>query len=76
MNWSERITMDSDVCHGKPCIGGLRYPVAMILDLLGSGISTEEILADYSDLKSEDILACRQFAARLRELQTLAKDVA
>ena len=53
----ERITMNPDVCHGKPCIRGLRYPVEMILELLSAGMSNEEILADYDDLEPEDILA-------------------
>jgi hypothetical protein len=38
MNLAERITTDPDICHGKPCIRGLRYPVEMILELLSSGI--------------------------------------
>lgn len=65
MNLDERITVDPDICHGKPCIRGLRYPVEMILELLSSGMSTEEILADYEDLEREDILAALSFAARL-----------
>ena len=65
MNLDERITVDPDICHGKPCVRGLRYPVEMILELLSSGMSTEEILADYEDLEREDILAALSFAARL-----------
>ena len=57
MSFEERITIDSDICHGKPCIRGLRYPVEMILELLSSGMTPEEILADYEDLEREDILA-------------------
>ena len=57
MNLAERITTHPDICHGKPCIRGLRYPVEMILELLSSGMTTEEILADYEDLEREDILA-------------------
>ena len=55
-----RITLDPDICHGKPCIRGLRYPVEFILELLSSGMSMEEILSDYDDLESEDILAVLQ----------------
>lgn len=55
---SERITVDPEICHGKPTIRGLRYPVSLVLELLAGGMSTEEILADYKDLEREDILAC------------------
>ena len=57
MNLSDRITIDPDICHGKPTIRGLRYPIEMILELLSSGMTPEEILADYEDLEREDILA-------------------
>lgn len=61
----ERITIDPAICHGKPCVRGLRYPVEMILELLSAGMTTEEILADYEDLEREDILAVLAYAARL-----------
>ena len=60
-----RITIDPNICHGKPCIRGLRYPVEFILELLSSGMSTEEILSDYDDLERDDILAVLLFATRL-----------
>ncbi len=59
-----RITIDPEVCHGKPTIRGLRYPVETILELLTSGMSSEEILADYEDLERGDILAALAFAPR------------
>lgn len=59
---SERITINSEICHGKPVIRGLRYPVENILDLLASGMSIEEILDDYPDLCKEDILGCIEYA--------------
>ena len=65
----ERIAMNPDICHGKPCIRGLRYPVDMILELLSAGMSNEEILADYDDLELEDILAALAFAARLTQMK-------
>lgn len=65
----ERITIDPDICHGKPCIRGLRYPVSMILELLSAGMSHDEILADYEDLEREDILAALAFAARLTQVK-------
>jgi uncharacterized protein (DUF433 family) len=71
MNLAERITTQPDVCHGKPCIRGLRYPVEMILELLSSGMTIEEILADYEDLEREDILAALSFAARLSQIKRL-----
>jgi uncharacterized protein (DUF433 family) len=71
MNLMERITTDPNICHGKPCIRGLRYPVEMILELLSSGMTTEEILADYEDLEREDILAALSFAARLSQIKRL-----
>ena len=66
---SERITIDPDICHGKPCIRGLRYPVETILELLSAGMTIEEILADYEDLEREDILASLEFAARLSQVK-------
>ncbi|MGB5959011.1 MAG: DUF433 domain-containing protein [Coleofasciculaceae cyanobacterium] len=60
-----RITLDPNICHGKPCIRGLRYPVEFILELLSSGMNTEEILDDYSDLECDDILAALVFATKL-----------
>jgi uncharacterized protein (DUF433 family) len=69
MNLAERITIDPDICHGKPCIRGLRYPVETILELLSSGMTPEEILADYEDLEREDILAALSFAARLSQVK-------
>ncbi len=57
MNFLERITIDPDICHGKPYIRGLRYPVEFMLELLSSGMTHSEILADYDDLEEADILA-------------------
>jgi len=59
---SDRITIDPAVCHGKPCIRGLRYPVENVLEWLASGMSTDEILSDYEDLEREDILAALSYA--------------
>jgi len=71
MDFAERITIDPNICHGKPSIRGLRYPVEMILELLSSGMTIEEILADYEDLEREDILAALSFAARLSQIKRL-----
>ncbi|MDZ8237867.1 MAG: DUF433 domain-containing protein [Nostoc sp. ChiQUE01a] len=67
----KRITHNPDICHGKPYIRGLRYPVELILELLSSGMTAEEILADYDDLESEDILAVLLFAARLSQVKSI-----
>jgi len=72
---SDRITIDSEVCHGKPCIRGMRWPVEVIIDMLGSGMSTDEILKDHPELEREDILASLQFA-RLYLSGRSIKDVA
>ena len=45
-----RITIDPDICHGKPCVRGLRYPVETLLELLSAGMTAEEILSAYEDL--------------------------
>lgn len=68
---SERITVDPLVCHGKPCIRGLRYPVENVLAWLASGMTTEEILADYADLERDDILAALSYAARLMQVKRM-----
>ena len=70
-NLLERIPIDPEICHGKPTIRGLRYPVETILELLSSGMTIEEILADYEDLEREDILAVLAFAARLSQVKRL-----
>ncbi|MBP5974643.1 MAG: DUF433 domain-containing protein [Brasilonema octagenarum HA4186-MV1] len=72
-NLLQRITYNPDVCHGKPCIRGLRYPVELILELLSSGMTIGEILADYEDLEREDILAALQFAVRLSQVKSIYK---
>lgn len=62
-----RITVDPAVCNGKPCIRGLRFPVARLLGLLAAGESREEILAAYPYLESEDIDDALRYAASLAE---------
>ena len=69
----QRITHNPDICHGKPCIRGLRYPVELLLELLSSGMSTEEILDDYDDLERDDIRAALLFAARLSQVKSIHK---
>mgnify|MGYP001601540353 CR=1 FL=1 len=60
-----RISIDRDIMHGKPCIKGTRIPVYLILDLLAGGSTIKEILDDYPYLERDDIKASLQYAARL-----------
>ena len=71
MKLIDRITIDPEICHGKPTIRGLRYPVEMILELLSSGMTTEELLIDYPDLERDDILAVFEFAACLSRIKRI-----
>lgn len=70
-NLLSRITIDPAICHGKPCVRGLRYPVEMLLELLSSGMTQQEILNDYPDLESDDLLAVLAFAAKLSQTKRL-----
>ena len=76
MNINQRITIDTQICHGKPCIRGKRYPVTMILELLAAGMSHQAILSDYVDLEEDDIRACLQYAARLSDVKTAPRAIA
>ncbi|MBK7872739.1 MAG: DUF433 domain-containing protein [Saprospiraceae bacterium] len=71
MQYTERITVDPEICHGKPCIRGMRFPVEVILDLLGAGMSFEEILEDHPELEREDILASLNYAKLLMSGQVV-----
>jgi len=76
-NLLDRITIDPEICHGKPTIRGLRYPIEVILQLLSSGMSVDEILEDYEDLEREDIMAVLMYASKLSEVKSISKlDVA
>jgi uncharacterized protein (DUF433 family) len=59
----KRITINPEICHGKPTIRNKRYPVELILGLLSSRMTKEEILKDYPVLEREDILACLAYAS-------------
>jgi uncharacterized protein (DUF433 family) len=60
-----RITINPEICRGKPTIRNKRYPVENILELMASGMTNDEILADYDDLEKADLDACHLFAAKL-----------
>ncbi len=67
----ERITIDPNVCTGKPCIRGLRFPVSRLLGLLASGETREAILDAYPYLEAEDVDEALRFAAYLAEEETV-----
>jgi uncharacterized protein (DUF433 family) len=75
-NLLSRITTNPDICHGKPVIRNMRYPVEMILDLLSSGMTNDQILVDYPAIEPGDIRACLQFASRLTRVKSIQKVVA
>jgi len=66
-----RITIDPNICHGRPTIRGLRYPVDMLLDLLSGGMTIDDIMADYEDLEREDVLAALAYAARVTRVKRI-----
>jgi uncharacterized protein (DUF433 family) len=66
----KRITTNPGTCHDKPVIRDLRYPVESLLQLLSSGMTSEEILEDYKDLQKEDILAALSFAYNLTKTKS------
>jgi uncharacterized protein (DUF433 family) len=67
-NLLNRITLNSDICHGKPTIRDMRYPVEMILDLLSSGMTFQELINDFSAIEQDDIKACLAYASKLTKL--------
>jgi uncharacterized protein (DUF433 family) len=69
----QRITINPDICHGKPTIRDMRYPVAMILDLLSAGMTADEIIEDYPAIEPEDIQACLAYAAKLIDVKSVYK---
>ena len=72
---TNRRTMDPFICHGKPCIRGMRWPVEVILDMIGSEMTFEEILSDHPEPEREDIIASLSYARLLvsgRALQNVA----
>jgi uncharacterized protein (DUF433 family) len=65
MNHKQRITINPEICHGKPCIRNMRWPVEVILDMLGANMSIDEIIEDHPELERADVLACLQYAKTL-----------
>jgi uncharacterized protein (DUF433 family) len=69
-----RITVDPGVCTGKPCIRGLRFPMARLLGPLAAGGTRDQILADYPYLEPEDVDEALQYAASLAKDETVELD--
>jgi uncharacterized protein (DUF433 family) len=67
----QRISIDPQICGGKPCIRGHRIWVSLILDLLASGMKEKDVLAEYPQLTPEDIQACLAYASEMTRERTV-----
>jgi len=67
----KRISIDPNVCGGKPCIRGHRIWVSLILDLLASGMSIDDVLAEYPHLTVDDVRACIAFGSEMTRERTV-----
>jgi len=72
----KRITLNPEICFGKPTVRNMRYPVEMILDLLSAGMTSEELIEDYPSLEEDDIKACLLFASKLVKVNSIHKVIA
>jgi uncharacterized protein (DUF433 family) len=71
-NLSDRITVNPEQCGGRPCVRGMRIRVSDVLELLATGLTTQQVLEELPDLEPEDIGACLRFASRRIDHPTLA----
>jgi len=71
MNWTERISVDPTVCHGKACIRGTRVMVSVVLDNLAAGLSTADLVRSYPSLQPDDVAAAMAYAAELARERVL-----
>ena len=62
-NLLNKITIDKDICKGRPSIRGMRFTVSQMLELVAAGMTSEEILSDYPYLEADDIVACLHYAS-------------
>lgn len=76
MNLLERITINPEVCKGKPTIRNMRFTVTQLLELLAAGMSHKEILDDYPYLEEDDIRACLMYAASMANSKILVPALA
>jgi uncharacterized protein (DUF433 family) len=58
----ERVTVDTNICHGKACIRHMRWPVEVIIDMIAAGMTFDQIIIDHPELEKEDILASLEYA--------------
>jgi len=72
MKYNNRITINPNICHGKPCIRGMRWPVEVVLDMLMSEMTVAEILEDHPQLEKEDIQASLEYAKLLVSGQSIS----
>lgn len=72
MNWTERITVDPNICHGKACIHSTRVMVSVVLDNLAAGLSPAEVVHSYPSLQLEDVAAAMAYAAELARERVVA----
>ena len=75
MNWTERISVDPNVCHGKACIRGTRVMVSVVLDNLATGRTATEIVSSYPSLQPDDVAAAVAYAAELARERVVATPV-
>jgi uncharacterized protein (DUF433 family) len=72
-NLLKRITLNPEVCFGKPTVRNMRYSVEMLLDLMSAGMTFDEIIEDYPALEREDLQACLAFAGKLVQVNSINK---
>lgn len=73
LSYLNRITTNESICNGKPCIRGMRWPVIVLLDLLGSGMRQDQILEDHPELEKEDVVAAVNYAILVMSHSPLIK---
>lgn len=74
-DWRERISIDPNVCHGKPCIKGTRIMIWIIVDYLANGDSVEEVLAAFPSLTREDVQAALAYAAEMTRERVIPVEI-
>jgi len=73
MNWTDHITSDPGICHGKACIRGTRIMVSVVLDNLAAGLSSDEIIRSYPSLRPEHVSAAMDYDSSTMAAQTFAR---
>jgi uncharacterized protein (DUF433 family) len=72
INWRDHIVSTPDILRGKPRIKGTRIPVSLLLGYLAAGHTTDEIIAEFPDIKAMQIRACLDYARELAEFEEVA----